>query len=164
MAKEKKPLTIKQQANRYRNIRFGCIGAEFLSAIAPFVTVGLVNYNKYFVEYDGTKMSFAFVIACALMGFAVIGITTKKLENTYVSFIIKWAIVATIFTLLGQIINDIAMIMWYGLIGLVGAQGFEIGAQKAKAKQKNMLEAINQAQKEMNVEQAKEEIVKVRIK
>ena len=52
MAKKQK--TIKQQANVYRNIKFGCIGAEFLSAIAPFVAIGIANRDTYFVDYNGT--------------------------------------------------------------------------------------------------------------
>ena len=73
-------------------------------------------------------------------------------------FILKWAIVATIFTLLGQIIQDIAQIMWFGLIGLLGSQGFELGAKSAKKKQQKLLNAIETAKTENNVAQAKNEL------
>lgn len=166
--KEKQPRTIKQEEKHYRNIEWGCLSAEFFSAIAPFIAIGIVNYDKYFVEYDGVKTSFSFLLACALMGFAIYGITKKKLENTYIAFIIKWAIVATIATLLGQIINDIAQIMWFGLIGLVGAQGFEIGREKAEKKKLYYRDVFQEARKQNDVEQAKDEgkqeKVKVRIK
>ena len=156
MAKKQK--TIKQQANVYRNIKFGCLGAEFLSAIAPFVAIGIANRDTYFVDYNGTQISIAMYLAFAFMGIAIYGITTKKLENTYMGFILKWAIVATIFTMLGQIINDIAMIMWYGLIGLLGSQGFELGAKSAKKEQQKLLNAIETAKTENNVAQAKNEL------
>ena len=156
MAKKQK--TIKQQANTYRNIKFACLGAEFLSAIAPFVAIGIANRDKYFVDYNGTQISIALYLALAFMGIAIYGITTKKLENTYFGFIMKWTIVAIIFTLMGQIINDIATIMWYGLIGLLGSQGFELGAKSAKSKQQKLLNAIDKAKEENNIAQAKKEL------
>lgn len=156
MAKKQK--TIKQQANTYRNIKFGCLGAEFLSAIAPFVAIGIANRDTWFVNYNGTQISIALYLALAFMGIAIYGITTKKLENTYFGFIMKWTIVAIIFTLMGQIINDIATIMWYGLIGLLGSQGFELGARKAKSKQQKLLNAIDKAKEENNIAQAKSEL------
>ena len=158
MAKKQK--TIKQQANTYRNIKFGCLGAEFLSAIAPFVAIGIANRDTYFVDYNGTQISIAMYLAMAFMGIAIYGITTKKLENTYMGFILKWAIVATIFTLLGQIIQDVAQIMWFGLIGLLGSQGFELGAKSAKKKQQKLLNAIEKAKEDTNIEQAKNELSK----
>ena len=161
----KKERTTKQQANFYRNVKYGCIGGEFLSAITPFVVIAIVNKDKYFVEYDGTRMSIALFMALALMGFAIWGISSKKIKDTLIGFMLKWAIVAFIFTMLGQIITDIATIMWFGLIGLAVAQGFEIGSKKASEKQKFILEARKEANKQNLVEQAKEETkVKVRIK
>lgn len=156
MAKKQK--TIKQQANTYRNIKFACLGAEVLSAIAPFVAIGIANRDTWFVNYNGTQISIALYLAFAFMGIAIYGITTKKLENTYFGFIMKWTIVAIIFTLLGELINQIAYIMWYGLIGLLGSQGFELGAKSAKNKQQKLLNAIDKAKEENNIAQAKNEL------
>ena len=156
MAKKQK--TIKQQANTYRNIKFGCLGAEFLSAIAPFVAIGIVNRDKYFADYNGTQISIAMYLAFAFMGIAIYGISSKKLENTYFGFIMKWTIVAIIFTLLGEIIQDISQILWYGLIGLLGSQGFELGAKASANKQKKLLNAIEKAKEDNNIAQAKEEL------
>lgn len=158
MAKKKK--TIKQQANTYRNIKFACLGGEFLSAIAPFVAIGIINRDTWFMEYNGTQISVALYLAFAFMGIAIYGITTKKLENTYFGFIMKWTIVAIIFTMLGELINQVAYIMWYGLIGLLGSQGFELGYKVAKNKQQKLLNDIATAKSQNNVEQAKKELEK----
>ena len=158
MGKNKK--TIKQQANTYRNIKFGCLGAEFLSAIAPFVAIGIANRDTWFIDYNGTQISVALYLALALMGIAIYGITSKKLENTYFGFIMKWTIVAIIFTMLGDLINQIAYIMWMGLIGLLGSQGFELGYKSAKNKQQKLLTSIEKAKEENNIAQAKEELSK----
>lgn len=156
MAKKQK--TIKQQANTYRNIKFACLGAEFLSAIAPFVAIGIINRDTWFINYNGTQISIALYLAFAFMGIAIYGITTKKLENTYFGFIMKWTIVAIIFTLIGELINQLCEILWYGLIGLLGSQGFELGYKSAKNKQLKLLNAIDQAKEQGNIEQAKEEL------
>ena len=164
MAKEKKPKTIKQQANKYRNIKFGCIGAEFLSAIAPLATIALINKDKYFIEFEGTKISIAMFMAMAFMGFSIWAISKKKLENTMISLIIKLAIFAFIVTMIESILHDLAMILWMTVIGLSVAQGFEFGAEKAGKLQKQKLERIAKAEELNDVAQAQEEIVKVRIK
>lgn len=156
MAKKQK--TIKQQANTYRNIKFGCLTAEYLSALAPFVAIAIANKDTWFINYNGTQISIALYLAFAFMGIAIYGITTKKLENTYFGFIMKWAIVAIIFTLLGELINQITQIMWVGLIGLLGSQGFELGAKQAKNKQHKLLSAIEKAKEENNIAQAKKEL------
>ena len=164
MAKEKKSLTIKQQANKYRNIKYGCIGAEFISAITPLVTIALINKDKYFIDFEGTKISIAMFMAMAFMGFSIWAITKKKLENTMISLIIKLAIFAFIVTMIESILHDLAMILWMTVIGLSVAQGFEFGAEKADKEQKKKLEAIAKAKEINDVEQAREETVKVRIK
>ena len=156
MGKNKK--TIKQQANTYRNIKFGCLGAEFLSAIAPFVAIGIANRDTWFIDYNGTQISVALYLALAFMGIAIYGITSKKLENTYFGFIMKWTIVAIIFTMLGDLITQISQIMWLGLIGLLGSQGFELGYKSAKNKQQKLLNDIATAKSQNNVEQAKKEL------
>ena len=146
-----------------------CFGGEFVSVLAPFIAIGIVNYDKYFVQYDGTKMSIAAVLTAALMGLATWLVSKKKFENSFITLIIGWFSVAFIFLLLGQIINDIAMIMFYGGIGILGAYGLDIGSKESMKKANKIQEAIDQAVKENTVDDYKEELKeketkKVRIK
>ena len=157
--------SVKSQKNKYAVIEWGCFVGEFVSVATPFVAIGIVNYDKYFVQYDGTKMSIAFFMAMAVMGLAIFLISKKKLENSYITLLIGWAVMAFVFQLLGQIILDLATIMWFGLIGLAGAYILEIGSKKAKKKKESIKGAIEQANKEDLVEQYKEEKkVKVKVK
>lgn len=158
MAKQKKPKTIKQQANKYRNIKIGCIGAEFLSAIAPLVTIALINKDKYFVDFEGTKISIGMFMAMAFMGFSIWAISKKKLENTMISLIIKLSIWAFVVTMIESILHDLAMILWMTVIGLAVAQGFEWGSEKAAKEQKKKLDAIAKAKEKHDVEQAEHEL------
>lgn len=160
--------SVKSQRNKYRAIEYGCFAGEFVAVATPFVAIGIANYEKYFVEYDGAKMSIAFFMAMAVMGMAIYLISKKKLENSYITLLIGWAIMAFVFQMLGAMITDLATIMWFGLIGLCGAYCLELGSKFAKKKKDACIEAMKQADKEDLVEQYKEEKeekkVKVKIK
>lgn len=154
----------KQQKKKYRNIQYSCFIGEFVSVATPFVAIGIANYEKYFVEYNGTKMSIAFFMAMAVMGFALWLIAKKKLENSFITLLIGWTIFAFIFTMLGEMITDLAYIMWFGLIGLSGAYGLDIASKSAKKKKETIIQAENTANQEELVQAIKEEKIKVRIK
>lgn len=157
---EKSPNQLKK---KYRAIQYGCFAGEFASVAAPFIAIGAVNYNKYFIEYDGAKTSISFIMAMAVMGFAIWGISKKKLQNSFVSMIIIWATMAFIFTMLGQLITDLAYIMWFGLIGIAGAYGLDIASNAAKKKKDKIIEAQEEADKQDMVEAVKEE-KKIKVK
>ena len=160
----KKELTPTQKKMRYKKIQYTCFGGEFLSVIAPYVAIGIVNFDKYFIAYDGTKMSIAAVLAASIMGLAVFLVSSKKLENSYITLLVGWATMTAIFFLLGEIINDIAYIMLFGLIGLLGAFGLDIASASAKKKADKINEAIEQAKKDTLVEEYKEEVEQKKIK
>lgn len=152
--------TLSQQKRTLKGWKWTCFIGEFVSAFTPFVVIGLANYDKYFVEYDGSKMSIALFMALGLMGFVVWAITKKKLENNFITFLIGWVVVAFIFTMLGELITDISTIMWFGAIGIAGTCGLMEGEKALEKKIKVIDEVQQQANKEIQVEQAKEEIVK----
>lgn len=164
-----KQKTIKSQKNKWRAIEYSCFIGEFISFFTPFIAIGIANYDKYFVEYNGTKMSIAAAMAFGVMGLAIFLISKKKLENSFISLLIGWAVFAFIFTMMGEIITDLAMIMWFGFIGLSGAYILDIGSKKARNKKLKIIEAMETANKEEMVAQYKEEKqetkkVKIKIK
>lgn len=154
---EKTPKTPTQQLKSYKRLGNVLFFSEFLSIFTPFIIIGIVNYDEYFVEYNGTKMSIACVLALGLMGIATWLVAKNKFSNSFITLIVGWASVTVIFFLLGQIINDIAYIMLFGLIGILGAFGLDIGSKSCKKKADTLQEAINQAEKELNVEAYKQE-------
>lgn len=172
MAKEKKQKTPTQLKKKYKRISRACFVGQFASVAAPFVTIGIVNFDKYFVEYNGTKMSIAAIMSACVMGLAIWLTSKKKFNNSYISLIVGWAVVTCIFFLLGQIINDIAYIMLFGLIGLLGAAGLDVGSAKADAKANEIQKGIDSAKEEMTKEayinEVKEneekKIVKIKVK
>lgn len=170
--KPKKTKTPTQIKRKYKVISKCCFIGQFLSVAAPFVTIGIVNFEEYFVEYNGTKMSIAAILAAAIMGLAVWLVSKKKFTNSYISLIIGWATITVIFFLLGQIINDIAYIMLFGLIGLLGAQGLDIASAKAEEKANKIQKGIDLAQEQLvkeaylkeQEEKEEKKTIKVRVK
>ena len=160
--------TPKDQQKKYKRISRLCFGGEFLSVASPFVTMALANYREYFVEYDGVKMSLACVIALAVMGVAIFLVSKKKFDNSFITLVVGWAVVDGIFFLMGRIINDIAYIMLFGLIGLLGAAGLDFASKKANEKAQAYTDGIKAAEQAMIAEAHKayieEKKIKVKVK
>lgn len=166
MAKQKKPkkeLTATQTKNKYRAIQYTCVGGEFLSVLAPYVIIGAVNFDEYFVyNTEGWKVGTGGTMALALMGFAVWAIGKKKDEkseytNGLLSLGLIWLAVAFLFFMLSSILGDLAMIMLCGALGIFGALGLQVGATAAKKKADTYQEAIKEVSKDDAKEKARKE-------
>lgn len=168
-----KKLSLPEKKKRLTRIKNTLFFSEFLSVITPFVIIGAVNYNDYFVEYDGTRMSIACMLAIALMGISVWLVSKKKFTNSFITLIVGWYAVAFIFFLMGKIVNDIAVIMFIGGSGILGAYGLDIANKKVSVKLEDVKKDMKAAQSSLNQEEYKEELkqqeqekktIKVRIK
>ena len=164
--KEKKKLTPTQRYKRLKATQYTCFGGEFLSVLTPFVVIGIVNFDEYFVEYNGTRISIACALAFSLMGIAVYLVSKKKFDNSFITLIVGWLATTIIFFLLGKIITDISWIMLYGLIGILGAYGLDIASAKAGERAKKIKEGMELANQEEIKEEyrAEKESKKVKVK
>lgn len=165
MMKKKKNLTIKQKKNKYRALQWLSFGGEFLAVVSPYIVMGAINFDEWFAyNPEGWKIGLGGSMAMAIMGIAVALITFKKendkLTDGYITLILTWLVVATCLHLLADIIYQISTIMYYGAIGLAGAFGLDLTSKSMQKKANLYLEAMNEANKEINREQAKEEILK----
>lgn len=134
----KKPLTTKQKQTRYRIAQYSTFGGEFLSIITPFVAMGIVNFDEWFQTSEGWKVGLGGTLALALLGLAVF-LVGKKKENEkitggYITLILGWFAVAFIFLLLANIMDQIATIMFFGGLGLLGAFGLDLTSKSFKKK------------------------------
>ena len=158
----KKELTAKQKQNKYRALQYSTFVGEFISIILPFVIMGAVNYEDWFVSESGWKVGLGGTLALALLGIAVLLITKKKedekITSGYIALIIGWFAVAFIFVLLASIIEQIAMIMFFGGIGILGAFGLDMTSKNFKAKAEMYKGSIQRAQDKALEEQAMEEM------
>ena len=169
MAKEKKALTPTQQEKKYKNLSRACNVGQFVSLIAPFVTIGLANFGDYFIEYEGWKISIAGVMAAFVMGITVFTIVNKKIQNSYGPLIIKIAILTAILFLIDRIVYDLKFILLATLVGLFGALALEKTGEKLEAKAEKIHKGIESAEEQITREayiqekEEKEEKKKIKI-
>lgn len=158
MAKKQK--TVKQQKKAYKRLGHLCFVGEFGSVFAPFIAIGIVNYEKYFIQYNGTKISIGFALAMVIMGIATWLVAKKEFKQSFITLLVAWAMVTGILFLIKEILNDICYIMLFGWLGLVGAYGLDLG-KKALYKKADRIDAqIKAAEDENTKEQYKEEFAK----
>lgn len=160
----KAELTPTQKKKKYKRISRACFLGEFASVFTPFIIMGAVNFEEYFVQYNGTKVSIAFILALSVMGLATFLIAKKKFDNTFVTLIIGWTTMTIVFFLLGHLITDIAYIMLYGLFGILGACGLDMGSKYAQKKADEIQKGIDKAKEEMTAEDYKEEVKRIKVK
>ena len=166
MAKEKKPLTIKQQRNRYKTYSRLLFAGEYVSAALPYGIMAIVNREEWFVlNPEPWKVGLGGAIGLVLLGLAMFLITKKKeegskLTNGMISLLIGWYAVTFVFFLLAQVNMEIYKIMAYGGLGLMGALGLEVGSKNFDKKADDLTKALNQAETNLKTEQATQEILK----
>jgi membrane associated rhomboid family serine protease len=152
--KAKKELTATQTKNKYRALQYTFTGCQFLSIIAPYVVIGAVNFDEYFVyNTEGWKVGTGGTIALALMGFAVFAIGKKKDEsnkytNGYLTLGLLWLAIGFLFFMLSSILGDMAMIMVCGSAGIFGALGLNVASENMKNKADLYKKAIEEANKD----------------
>ena len=160
---EKKQLTIKQKYKRYKRIQYGLVAGEYVSTLAPYGIMAIVNQEEWFtLNPDGWKVGLGGAIGMVLLALAMFLITKKKdnekLTNGMISLVLGWYAITFVFFLLAQINMEIYKIMAYGGLGLIAALGLEIGSKNFEKKAKQMKTAMENAQNNLDTEQARIEI------
>ena len=169
---EKKKMTVAQKQKTYRTLQYTCVGGEFISALTPFIVIGAVHFDEWFKSEDGWKIGLGGALALALMGIAVFLVTAKKekeskVTNGWITLLVGWFAVAFIFVLLANIMDQIAVIMFWGGLGLAGAFGLDMTSKAMKKKADLYKEVIGDVGKDkLKAEVEKEyqeEKVKVKV-
>ena len=163
--KEKKNKTIKQQKNKERAAQYALFTSEFAVIPIPFAIMAAVNWNEWFAyNPGGWKIGLGGTIAIALMSLAALMVSSmkedKRITGGFVAIVMVWYTLAFIALLLSEILAEIYKIMFIGGSGLLAAFGLDLGSKQMKKKADLHKSAIVEAEKELNKEQAKEEIIK----
>lgn len=158
--KPKKVITTAQLKKRYRAIQYSAFAGQFVSTVAPFGILAIVNADEWFYVENGWTVGIGFTLALALTTIATFLVSKKKEDSTitngFITLIVGWFAVAFIFILLANIMDQIANIMIYVGLGLLGALGLNITSNTFKKK----AEMIKDAQKEVDKERLKKKISK----
>lgn len=164
MKKEKKPLTLKQKQHKERVAQWSLFAGEFAVLPVPFAAMAVANHDEWFLDNpNGWKIGLGGGIALALMAIMMFLVSAKKenkeLTGGYVALIIGWYAFAFVAMLLSEIMYEIYKIMMIGGTGMLAAFGLDSMSKIYKKKADKHKEAMMQAEKEIDVEQAKQEIV-----
>ncbi len=160
----KKQKTIKQQKNRERAIQYSLFAGQFAVLPIPFAAMAIANREEWFISNpDGWKIGLGGSIAIALMAIMTFLISAKKknkeLTGGYVAMIIGWYVFAFVAMLLSEIMYEIYKVMMIGGSGMLAAFGLDTASKVYKKKADKHKEAMLEAEKQLDTEQAKEEIV-----
>ena len=152
--KEKKQLSVSQKVRRYRIIQKAAYYSEFAAIAAPYIIMGVVNFDEWFRSTEGWKVGLGGSLALSLMYICIFAITKKKEDKKsttggYVTLLMVWLAVAFIFMLLANLMHDIASIMFFGSMGIAAALGLEVVSKKNKEKADAYQEAIKKVRGEI---------------
>ena len=105
MARKKfNELTSVEKYKRLRNNGFAFLAAKWVSILTPYIVIGIANFDEYFTEYNGVKMSLGCTLAAIVAGIAI---ANETKENKKINGIVGWAIAFALCFLLQSILNDL---------------------------------------------------------
>lgn len=127
MAKKKfSELSPAQKYTKLRNKGYTFLALKWVSILSPYVVIGIVNFEDYFVEADGVKMSLGCILAAIVAG---ISIANETKENKRISGLVGWAIAFALCIFFQALLNDLLLIIGCGFAGQLIGAGFEIGSK-----------------------------------
>ena len=163
MSKEKQPLTKKQEKSKYRNIQRACKIGEYAVIPVPFAALMIVNREEWFALPDttwkiglGASLTIALLIGAILM--VVKESEDKNVANGYPLIMIKWIMMAIIFTVIEQVIHQISSIMWIATSGLAASFGLDITRNVYRKKYEKVSSQLEAAEQERGKQQAMQEL------
>lgn len=135
MAKRKKfnELNSAEQYTRLRRQGYTFTALKWLSILSPYVVIGTINFNEYFVQSNGVKMSLGCILALIVAG---ISIKNETKENKKINGIVGWAVAFALIFFFQSILQDLLLIVGAGLVGQIIGAGWELGAETQLEKAK----------------------------
>lgn len=141
---------------KYKRLRGGstaCFVGKWVSILSPYLIIGIVNFEDYFTEANGIKMSMGCTLAMIVAGIAIFN---ESKENKKINGLVGWAVAFALCYLLSSILQDLVLIVGCGLAGQIVGAGFELGAKNLKTK------AILYRDATINAESLKSENIEVK--
>lgn len=128
MAKRKKfkDLTPVEKHVRLRNQGYTCLAMKWVSILSPYLIIGIVNFEEYFQEANGIKMSLGCILAAIVAGIAI---ANETKENKKINGLVGWTVAFALTILFQSILQDLVLIVGCGLVGQLVGKGFEIGSE-----------------------------------
>jgi FtsH-binding integral membrane protein len=142
-------LTPVEKYVRLRKQGHSFIACKWISILSPYLVIGIINFEDYFQEANGIKMSLGCILALIVAG---ISIKNETKENKKINGIVTWAVAFALIFFFQSILQDLLLIVGAGLIGQIVGAGFELGADIQLEKANIYRNATIQAESFKNIE------------
>lgn len=149
--------TIDETLKHLKKVERWLFAGEIGSALAPFIVLTAVNFNEYFVQQDGWRMSLSFAMLAGATVISICLMAKQKLKLSLASALTGLVIADVICFLLGALITDLAYILLYVIVGFVAALVLNINREKKVSEMDRIKKGINAAKEEIIKEQYKQE-------
>lgn len=121
------------------------VALKWLAVISPFVALFIKKKDVYFVNYNGTKMTFGLILLIGVGAWAVLREVKKRKGETYTASpmlsIVYWGIAYGLVYCFNFLLKDLTTIIFCGLIGQCLGFIFEVLAEMEHEKRKLYLGA-----------------------
>ncbi len=138
----KKELTSVEKYKKLRNRGTALKVSKWAAILSPYFVIGIVNFQEYFTEYNGVKMSLGCVLAMIVGGITIMNETKEKKVNG----LVKWAVALALIYLLQSVVNDLLLIVGCGFLGQLVGAGLDLGAENQLNKASLYREALIRAE------------------
>ena len=134
---DEKSVNVKKEETKYRFLQGTFFISKFASLFAPFVALGIANFDEWFINDEGWKVGIGGFLSMVVLGVVVFIVGKRedeksKLTDGYVSLIVGWIVATAIIGLFQHILEQLFMIMCIGFAGIMGSFGFNIASNKMK--------------------------------
>lgn len=137
-----KKLTPTQQKKKYKSLGALSFAGEFVTLFAPYIAIGIANYEKYFIQYNGTKISIGFAMAMVVLGITTWLYSKQKIKTGVITLFIGFVIFTGVLFLIKELLTDLCYIMLFGCIGLGGTVGLDFTSKALYKKAAEIEEGI----------------------
>ena len=116
-------LTPVEKYQRLKRQGYFCLAMKWVCIILPYIIIGIVNFDTYFVENNGWKMSLGCILALTV---AVISITKEAKKSKSFGGVVGWIIAFALVYFFQVLLTDLLLIVGCGLIGQVVGAFFKL--------------------------------------
>ena len=134
---DEKTTNVKKEEAKYRFLQGTFFISKFASLFAPFVALGIANFDEWFVNEQGWKVGIGGFLSMAVLGVVVFIIGKREEEKSkvtdgYVALIVGWIVATAIIGCFQYILEQLFMIMCIGFAGIMGSFGFNVASNRMK--------------------------------
>ena len=161
--KKKEPLKTRNPYKYYRNSYWACQVGEWVSIVAPMITVFGIKWNEYFDFVNETESATKLTIGCVLALICAVIFVYKKIKHqektenktTMLSYVVGIGVAFAFSYFFKVIIDDLFLILGCEFAGSVSAYAIDFATQENRRKQILYRDAIDK----LNTEDAAKKII-----